>query len=311
MNKSFSGQALRYSKSSPCFHPDVALAKRGRDKKFVFFGSSPFSIFSLEVLKDKKNLPKLVVTLPDRPKGRGLKKEANVVKAWAVENDLPVMEVEKLSDKELSEIKKISPDFLLVSAFGLVFPSVFLEFFAGKIINIHPSLLPKYRGPAPLQDLILNNDKSSAGVSIILLEKRLDSGPIITQKIYDGEWPINTLALGENLFKSGTELLLEKIDDFLIGRIKPKIQNENLATFTKKISKSDGEIDLADDDFKNYLKYLAYFPWPGVYFFADRKGQKTRFVIKKADFQDGKFQIKRVSPEGEKEIDFSDRVNCL
>lgn len=255
--------------------------------KYVFIGSSPFSVFALDKLNAENFLPALVVTLPDKPRGRGMKIQPNVVKSWAVKNNVPVLETEKLSDEDLEKIKKYDPDVCLVVASGLFIPKNFLKTFENRVLNLHPSLLPKYRGPAPLQNLILNNDLENAGISLIILDNEIDHGGVIAKEKYKGAWPVNMEELGKDLFEIGAELFINNLEKFLGGEIKGEVQDDNLATFTKKIEKADGEIDLSDEPLKNYLKYLAYNPWPGVFYFEGNK----RVKVKKARLDGDKFMV--------------------
>jgi len=255
---------------------------------FVFFGSSPFSIFTLQKLKESSSLPSLIVTLPDQPRGRGMKIQPNVVKEWALNNNVSVLETEKLSESDLDKIKEYNPEVLLVVASGLFIPKIFLKEFENKVLNLHPSLLPKYRGPSPLQNLILNNDLENAGISLIVLDNQIDHGGIVASQKYEGLWPTDMQNLGKNLFEIGAEIFVNNLDDFLSGKIKVIKQDDSLATFTKKIEKSEGEINLEDNDFQNYLKYLAYTLWPGIFYFEDGK----RVKIKRADFKDNRFVVR-------------------
>ncbi|MFA6274332.1 MAG: methionyl-tRNA formyltransferase, partial [Candidatus Paceibacterota bacterium] len=173
-------------------------------------------------------------------------------------------------------------------------------------LNIHYSLLPKYRGASPVESAILNGD-TETGITIQKMEFKMDSGPIVAQEkvfIHSNE---KAQELRKRLIKIGGELLVKILNTTpspfghspLAGGEK---QNENKATYCKKIKKEDGLIDLNDDGIKNYNKFRAYSVWPRTYFFKDNK----RIIITDAILENGKFVIKKILPEGKKEINYSD-----
>jgi len=254
----------------------------------------------LETLKQIGILPMLIVTNPDRPKGRKLILTPPPVKIWAEENFIPFLQPEKLDDDFKFQISYFRFELFLTASYGKIIPKGIIELPKHGSINIHPSLLPKLRGPAPIQETILRNEKPA--VTIMEMNEKMDQGPIIAQKeIEMEEWPISTPRLNDMLAKAGAELFSEIISDYLAGKVKAEKQNDSQATYTKMIKKTDGLLNLEDDPEENYRKFLAYTPWPSVYFYKNNK----RIKITDADFVDGKFAIKKVIPEGEKEIDYS------
>ena len=165
--------------------------------------------------------------------------------------------------------------------------------------------MPKYRGASPLESALLNGDNVT-GVSIQQMAFKLDSGPILAEI----ESPININEtkkdLKNKLIKLGGNLLCEIIPNIINKNIIPKIQDESKATYCSKIKKEDGELDLTSDPLINYNKYRAFYEWPGVYFYKIRNDKKIRVKIKEASYENNLFVIKRVTPEGKKEISYED-----
>ena len=272
--------------------------------KITFFGSSKFSVFCLEELKALGLLPSLVITTIDKPTGRGLKLTPTPVKVWAEANKIDCLTPEKLTDK-------IDGDIFLVASYGKIIPQKILEMPRYGTLNIHPSLLPKYRGPSPLQEQILNNEKNM-GVSLMLIDEKMDHGPIIAQApIVIDEWP-NLEDLKRLTAKIGAKLFARNLDNWLNKKIEARAQAHDQATFTKKVEKIDGLIDLEmDDQYKSFLKIQAYSLWPQAYFFIVKNDKKFRVIIKDAAFENGALIIKRVLPEGKKEMSYDDFLQGL
>ncbi len=273
---------------------------------FVFFGTPQFAVFVLEELLREGLKPSLVVTAPDKPQGRRLLLTPSPVKVWAEENKIPFLQPVKLDADFTNKLKTGSYKLFIVAAYGKIIPKEVLDIPSHGTLNVHPSLLPKYRGASPLQSQILAGEKE-IGVTIMLIDEAMDHGPIIAQQKIDIEEMPSAPKLLEILAHDGGKLLSEVIPKWIDKEIKPKEQNHEEATFTKKITKEDGLINLKNDDqYKNYLKYLALDPWPGIYFFALRREQKIRVAVKKAEFIDDKFIVKEVLPEGGKVMAFDD-----
>ncbi|MFA5934164.1 MAG: methionyl-tRNA formyltransferase [Candidatus Paceibacterota bacterium] len=273
--------------------------------KIAFFGTPDFAVIILDELKNLGFIPSIVITAPDKPKGRHLLMTPPPVKIWAKKNNVPVLQPEKLDDTFLHKLSTESYDLFVVAAYGIIIPLKILKLPKSGTLNVHPSLLPKYRGSSPVESVILAGDKET-GVTIMKLDDQMDHGHIVAvEKIsLSGEEKSGEL---ENLLAhSGGTLLAQTIPLFISGDIIPIEQNHTQATFTKKIKKEDGLLDLDDDQEKNYRKFLAYDVWPGTYFFFDVGDKKIRVIIKDADFTDGKFVIKKVLPEGKKEMTYDD-----
>ncbi len=273
--------------------------------KIGFFGTSDYSVMVLEKLKDAGFVISFVVTQTDKPKGRDLVMTASPVKVWAEKENVPVLQPEKLRDPIFEqELRKFNADVYVVIAYGKIIPESILEIPKGKSLNIHASLLPRFRGSCPIETAILEDEKNT-GVTIIKMDKEMDHGPILAKKEVAMEtWPPKAHDLGKRLVEEGANLLIEILPKWLARQIEEIPQDHSLATFTKKIEKEDGLIDLKDDPYKNFLKIQAYHIWPRAFFYIEKNGKKVRVIITEASFADGILSIEKVIEEGKKEVDF-------
>lgn len=268
---------------------------------FVFFGTPDVASETLEILKANGYLPSLIVTTPDKPQGRKMVVTPPPVKAWAQKNNIPYLQPEKITPDFIEEFKKLNTDLSIVVAYGKILPEEIIKMPKLGTINIHYSLLPKYRGASPVEACLLNGD-TETGVSIQQMAFKLDSGDIIVEEKLNID--INDIknTLREKLIKIGGDLLCKIIPDIFNQNLNPIAQDESRATFCKKIKKEDGEIDPNGNALGNWNKYRAFFGWPGVFFFINGK----RIKITKARYENDSFVIERVIPEGKKEIDFKE-----
>jgi methionyl-tRNA formyltransferase len=279
--------------------------------KWLFFGTSHFSVLVLEELKTAGFLPALVVTVPDKPKGRKLILTPPETKVWAEQNGIHCIQPHSLREEKnpgiVDEIKSHSPsgfDFAVVASYGKIIPQNILYIPRLGMLNVHPSLLPKLRGASPLQTAILN--ESETGVTIMRLDAEMDHGPIVAQeKISVPDWPPYENDLENLLGKAGGKLLAKKLPDWLSGKIVEVEQEHDKATFCKKIEKEDGLLNLDDPAETNLRKIRAYHIWPGAYFFAERGDKKIRVLIKRAGILDDKLVLEKVVPEDKKEMDYN------
>lgn len=279
--------------------------------KIAFFGNSKFSVFCLEEMKKQGQTPDMIITTPDRPSGRKMILTKSETKVWAEENNVPFIEQEKLKDEAFLE-KLRTYDLFIVASYGKIVPKVILDMPKYAVLNIHPSLLPKYRGPSPLQEQILNDEKK-VGVTVMLMDVEIDHGPIIAQEKIDiPNWPVNLMELKEITAKTGVKLLIDNLDAWINKKIEAKAQDHDQATFTKKVEKNDGLLDLEfGKPYENYLKTKAFYPWPGTFFFISKDDKKIRVIIKDSEYTDGKFIITKVLPEGKKEMSYEDFLRGL
>jgi len=277
--------------------------------KFVFFGTPEFAVVVLDKLKDSGFLPSLVVTSPDRPAGRKLIITPPPVKVWAKVNNIPVVQPEKLDNNFIEILKNENFDLGIVAAYGKIIPQNVIDSPKYGILNIHPSLLPKYRGPSPVESQIWQNEKNT-GVTIIKLDALMDHGPIVLQRSFPMPTPLpNREELHKLLWNMGGEMISEVIPKWINGEINPIEQDHTEATFTKKLIKDYGLLKFEDSGEMSFRRFQAMYGSLGTYFFTEKNGKKIRVIIKDASFEDGKFVIKKVLPEGKKEISYKDFLN--
>lgn len=278
------------------------------NSKFIFFGSSPISVVSLDTLKSEGMLPVCVVTQPDKPQGRHLTLTPSPVKVWALANNVSVLTPVKIKTNEFyNKLKSYNAEVAILVSYGKIIPQNIIDLFPKGILNLHPSLLPKLRGPSPIESTILNDMKDEVGVSIMLLDKEMDHGPIlIQQKIEIQVWPPSKTVLHDMLAKEGGELLVDAFRKWMSNEVSPSEQDHSKATYCGIIKKSDGEISLGADEYKSFLKIKAYEGWPGTFFFVNHDGKNIRVKITDADYVDNRLQIKKVIPEGKKAMDYAD-----
>ena len=286
---------------------------------FAFFGTPDVASETLQILKSASLLPSLIITSPDKPQGRKMLLTPPPVKKWAIENNIPFIQPEKINLEEIYNVLGTSAqtdesskanfqqkimrseqniiDFFLVVAYGKILSKEIINMPRLGSINIHYSLLPKYRGASPVESAILNGD-TETGVSIQQMEYKMDSGPLIALEKANILPDEKASELRKLLIKIGGKLLVKILPDFVDGKIKSIPQNESDATFCKKIKKEDGLIDVNEDPIKNYNKFRAYSAWPRTFFFQDGK----RIIITDALLENREFTLRKVLPEGKKEV---------
>ena len=274
---------------------------------FVFFGSDQFSVIVLEELIQNGFIPTLCITQPDRPKGRNLKKSPTILKEFCIKNKIPFETPEKL---KLSSLINSNYDLFIVASYGKIIPQTIIDIPKYGCLNVHPSILPKYRGASPVETAILEDTKET-GVTIMLMDAQMDHGPIVKQKKYTfDKWPAHRDDVRNILAHIGGKLLSETIEPFIKGDIDYTEQNHTEATFTKIIQKEDGKIELTDTDYKTYLKYLALTPWPGLFFFIEKNNSLIRIKVDSAHYDEEKgFVIDTVIPEGKKVMNWESFKN--
>ncbi|MFA5841599.1 MAG: methionyl-tRNA formyltransferase [Candidatus Paceibacterota bacterium] len=279
--------------------------------KIAFFGTPELVVPILDELKMNGFIPLLVVTAPDKPQGRGLALTPPPAKIWGEKNDVLVLQPERLDSEFCRRLSAMSFDLFIVIAYGKILTQEMIDIPKFGTFNIHYSILPKYRGATPVESAILNGDKET-GVSMQKMVLELDAGPLVAlEKTTVGENETSPELL-VRLNDIGRKLLIETIPGIMNGTATYHEQDRAETTLTKKITKENGLIDINEPPIKNYRKYLAYFGWPGTYFFTKRKnGDFTRVTIKNAAFENNDFVIKRVLPEGKKEMDYRDFLRGL
>lgn len=274
---------------------------------WAFFGTSSFSTLILDEMKKKGLVPTLIITTPDKPKGRKLVLTPPEAKVWADKENIPVLQLSSLkTDEAKNKIMSHFPngaDLFVVASYGKIIPQNILDLPKHKTLNVHPSLLPKLRGPSPMISSIL--EENETGVTIMRLDEEMDHGPIIAQQKIEIDWPPYALDLEKALGQLGGQMMAEAIPKWLNGELNEKEQDHQKATYCKKITKEDGLLNLSEDAEINLRKIRAYHNWPGAYFFENRGHRTIRVIVKRAHVEDGNLVIERVTPEGKKEMDYS------
>ncbi len=233
----------------------------------VFFGSSSFSVPPLRSIYQSVDC---VVTKKMKPKGRGYLLEDNEVKRESLSLNIPLIEIESFKDEHARQIGELRPDLLVVASFGLIIPRWFLELPAIGAVNVHPSLLPRYRGPSPIQWAIWNGEKET-GITFMKMNERMDAGDIIEQQsvpIAPGE---DAEALAARLSSTAAEALpdlIHQIEESGIGGVP---QDDRLATYTPMITKEMGRIDWQVGAAEIARQVRALVTWPAAYGFLDDK----------------------------------------
>lgn len=204
----------------------------------VFFGTEDFSAASLSALIENGYNISAVITKPDSKKGRGQKLVSPAVKEIAMKHDIPVWQPVKIADVSEKIIELENPVGVLVS-FGKIIPQSIIDLFSPGIINVHPSLLPIYRGPSPIENALLNGDHQT-GISLMQLSASMDAGPVYNQMTIPLSGGETKPDLYSSLASHGAKLLVESLDDIIKGRLQPTEQDESKSTYTKLLSKEDG-----------------------------------------------------------------------
>ncbi len=227
----------------------------------IFCGTPEFAVPSLEALVQSRHEILAVFTQPDRPAGRGMQLTPSAVKKRSLEFNLPIYQPEKLDKTARQQLVNLKPDLLVVVAYGLLLPKKVLDIPRFGAINVHPSLLPRWRGATPIQSAILAGDKET-GVSIIQLTTRMDAGPIVYQMVH----PLNTQEtsgqLHDVLAQEGAKALINAINNLTESGWHGAEQLEAQATYTQKIAKTDAQIDWQKPAEELARRVRAFNPWP-------------------------------------------------
>ena len=251
--------------------------------KIIFMGTAELSCASLEKLAGDKNFSILaVVTQPDKPKGRELKLTPSPVKVVAEKLNLPVLQPLKARDEKfISELRALKPDLMVVVAYGQILPQTLLDVPLHGCLNVHTSLLPKYRGAAPIQWAIADGEPET-GVTIMQMDAGLDTGPILSTRRTPIVPTDDSQVLHDRLAQLGAELLAETIPDFVAGKIQPQPQPAAGSTYAAKIKKEDGKIDWQQPAQQIWHRLRAFTPWPGAFTFLQAESKPQLLKIWKA-----------------------------
>ncbi|OGH38077.1 MAG: hypothetical protein A3B44_04265 [Candidatus Levybacteria bacterium RIFCSPLOWO2_01_FULL_38_21] len=269
-------------------------------QKIVFFGSSNYVIPVIEIIKKNFDFS-LVITTEQNP--------SDPIPHFCIKNKIKYISVTSLNNSIVNgQLSMVNCQFAVLANFGLIIPKKVLKIFPKGIINIHPSLLPKYRGPTPVQTAILNGERVT-GVTLTKLDDKVDHGPILAQQKEKIDGDDTADLLYKKLFKIGADFLYQNIKQYIKGDLKPVPQNHSKATFTKALTKKDGYFDINNPPSPVKIDRMirAYYPWPGVWTKLQIVRGSTRGVEAQKIIKFLPEQIIQV--EGKKPMSYKDFIN--
>lgn len=290
----------------------LKIKSKKPEVRIVYFGTPDFSALVLEkliefcqnptshiggvILNDDVNPPaftlQAVITQPDKPVGRKQILSASPVAQLAQRNNIPTLKPHKLDEEFIkNHLSFLDCDLIVLAAYGKIIPQEVLDIPKYGALNIHPSCLPKYRGASPIQNAILNGDKTTC-LSIIQMDEKMDHGPVIYTKEFTLAYNDNFQTLSTKLFSEAAESLPKIVVDFISGKINPQLQNDAEATFTKLIKKEDGYFDLNNPPALEKLDRMirAYYPWPNAW--TKWEGKIVKFYPENLVQMEGKKPVK-------------------
>lgn len=234
--------------------------------KLVFFGSPQFSVPFLNMLTTNSAFSVVgVVTQPDKPVGRSGKREPSPIAKAASAYDMPILKPASLKNKDvLDELARLKADVYVVVAYGNIIPNEILNLPPLGVVNVHPSLLPKYRGATPMQSAILNGDKKT-GITIIKMDNKMDHGPILSRLEIVIPEAMDYPELEMEVIYKGPKLLVDSLIAYERGLLKPEDQKHDEATYVKLFDRNTGEVDWKKDAVEIERMMRAYKPWPGIW----------------------------------------------
>lgn len=297
-----------------------------KDKRVVFMGTPEFSVPVLEMLIEKCNVV-LVVSQPDSFVGRKKELKFSAVKEVAVKNGIPVFQPNKIRE-DYNAVIDANPDIIITCAYGQIIPKILLDYPKYGAVNVHASLLPKYRGGSPIHRCIMNGDDKT-GITIMYMAPGMDDGDIIAQSEISIDFCDNVGIVHDKLSVLGSEFLYEILPDIFSGNASRVKQDESLVSFAYNIKREEERLDFNDSVINVYNKVRGLYPFPGAYFMIDGE------VIKVSDARiseelydgeigkivsffddgfgvrcaDGVIVITRLKPAGKKEMSCRDYIN--
>lgn len=268
--------------------------------KIAFFGTPQEVTPVLDTLVQQFDVA-LVITTPDQPVGRKRTLTPPPVKITAQKHTIPVIQPKKLDETANQQIRDANIELFITASYGKIIPQHILSLPKYGAINVHPSLLPKYRGPTPIQTALLKQEKKS-GITFLLMDQQIDHGPILLQIPYAIHDSDTFASLMNDMFLKSASILPDVIIKFINGDITPVKQNESSATFTQSISKNDGYLEMQKLPDKTQINAMihAYYPWPGVW---------TKVTINDKELRIKLLPQKRLQIEGKSPVSIKDFVN--
>ncbi len=256
--------------------------------RVIFMGTAELACASLAALLRAPDVQVIaVVSQPDKPKGRDLKLQPTPVKSVALAAGLPVLQPARARDAAfIEELRQLQPELIVVAAYGQILPQAILDLPRHGCLNVHTSLLPQYRGAAPIQWAILDG-LSETGVTIMRMDAGLDTGDILTQTATPITADDNAQTLHDRLAQLGGALLVQSIPDYIAGRIAPRPQPAAQATYARKITKGDGRLDWTQPARVLWNRVRGFTPWPGAFTCQQVEGKPRLLKIWSATLEEG------------------------
>lgn len=296
-------------------------------------GTPTFAVTALRALMEANFNIAGVFTRPDKKVGRNQELQKSDVKVIAENYNLPIIEMEQINDEFIAKIESLKPDIIVVAAYGSILPKKILSIPKYGSLNVHASILPKYRGPSPIQNALLRGEKE-AGVTIMLMDEGIDTGDILSQeKIQIGE-DETLIELYARLADLGARLLVDVIPRWITGEIKSTVQDNSKAVICELIEKADGKVNWNESAQNIYNCYRALTPWPGIFSFWEKNGSLFRLKLNKISLKkdgaakshhlgkvfssgdevlvetgEGQIKLLEVQLEGKTNMDIKDFVN--
>lgn len=280
--------------------------------RFVYFGGEPLGVPVLDELEQAGLLPALVVCNPDRPVGRKQELTPPPVKKWAEERNIEVYQPD--SYKNNAAQAKLTGqvwDLFVVVAYNSILPQWVLDIPQHGVLNVHPSLLPSLRGASPIRSTIMNDQRDALGVTVMLMDEKMDHGPILDQlmlPVSDENWPVSGPELDQALAQAGGSLLAATIPEWLAGSIEPQEQQHEAATYCGKLTKADSELvidphnlPVGTDAWNIWLKINAFKGIGDTFFMHNGR----RVKVSGAEYADSRLNLTTVIPEGKSPMDFA------
>ena len=304
------------------------MPENKNNPRVIFMGTPHFSAEILLVLLDHKYNICAAFTQPDKKVGRKQILEKSPVKVLAEKNDIPVFTPNKLDQEAVAIAKNLNPDLIILVAYGKILPQAFLDLPKTGAVNIHPSLLPKFRGPSPIQNALLEGEKIT-GTTIMLMDAGMDTGDILKQESIEILPDETYFELEEKLIRLSSRLLLEVLPELIDQKIIPQKQDGAKATYCRMIAKNDGQLDWRASSEMIYNKYRAFASWPGIFTYWNSKRLKLNMIslapkeVSQHDIGEvfkindalyvqagnGAIELKEVQLEGKPNMQISDFVN--
>lgn len=277
---------IRFHKKSTPQPPSTASFTSSDAPKVraIFMGTSEFSSAILAGLIEQQYNIVCVITKPDKPVGRKQELRESAVKKLALEHHLPIKQPLKLDEDLVRSLKELKPDLIVVAAYGKILPKAILDIPGFGCINVHASLLPRWRGASPIQNALLSGDIET-GITIMLMDEGMDTGDILAQKKIPIAPEDTKSSLFTRLTKEGTDVLLKTLPQWIKRTLTPLPQDHTQATLCQLIEREDGHIMWTESAESIYNRYRALSPWPGVFSFWKKNGGLVRLKLHTLSFQ--------------------------